>query len=290
MLIAVRMIVGRNEKDVLRTEKPLELVAEIVLLIRVPNEAVETAKRIEMVTGIRTVGVIGTAKGTEKRTGTEIGIETGIAREIENARERGTETETATVVTTRIATGKREKNAKLLTFVASRLLPFPLSLLMTAASLTALISRDTAIHPRTEMIILEKGDDRQTMIPTEALNGARAGKVIAKIEVGDLWIGKTRTANQIDGEKIARALIQRFEGLHRLKSTARRRLLKLPKYPQVLLPVQGLWGLLLVIRPGQRLNQRVDVTATVITSHLHNRVRAHPPVKWIAPASVLALA
>jgi hypothetical protein len=160
MLIAAPMTVGRNEKDVLRTEKPLELVAEIALPILAPKEAAETAKRTGIVTGIRIVAVIGTAKGTEKKTG--IGI--GIAREIENARERGTETEIATVVTTRIATGKREKNAKLLPFVASRLLRFPVSLLTTAASLAALTSRDTAIHPRTEMIVLEKGDDRQTMM------------------------------------------------------------------------------------------------------------------------------
>ena len=160
MLIAAPMTVGRNEKDVLRTEKPLELAAEIALLILAPKEAGETARRTGMVIGIRIVAVIGTAKGTEKRTGTG----TGIAREIENARERGTETETGTVVTTRIATGKREKNAKLLPYVASRLLRFPLSLLMTVASLSALTSRDTAIHPRTEMIVLEKGDDRQTMM------------------------------------------------------------------------------------------------------------------------------
>ena len=53
--------------------------------------------------------------------------------------------------------------------------------------------------------------------PIEVLNGAPAGKVIVKIEVGDLEIGRTKTVNQIDGEKIVRGLIQMFEGLRRLK-------------------------------------------------------------------------
>jgi len=205
------------------------------------------------VTRIRNAFVIGIAKGTERRIEIAIGTGIGIATEIENAIEK--ETETATAVTTRIATEKCEKNARLLAFVANCLLSRLLSLLMIVASLVALTSRDTAIHHRTEMKVLAKGDDQQTTILTEALNGALVKKVIAKIETGDLVIERTKTVNQTDDEKIAMDLIQRCEGLHLLKSMTRRRLLKLPKYPQVLLLAQELWGLVLVIRRGQRLNR-----------------------------------
>ena len=51
----------------------------------------------------------------------------------------------------------------------------------------------------------------------EALNGALGRKAIAKIETGGLVTGKTKTVNQIDGEKIGMGLIQRCEGLHLLK-------------------------------------------------------------------------